>query len=158
MVAPATPWHESTRGAHVPSQPPAAILNPTPTSLPTSSLWVVPEHRLLSALLCASNLALVIYFTYGNIHYLFSQVFFFLKDKAEFLIFLNLFWEPWTWVRTFNPFTFSYILIPLCVWVFSPSSVGFITLSICQGSIHPICSLTVFLTFLFILLVKTFCF
>ena len=47
------------------------ILNPTPTFLPTISLWVVPGYP-------ASwiKLALVICFTYGNVHVsmLFSQI------------------------------------------------------------------------------------
>ena len=33
-----------------------SILNPPPTSLPTHSLWVIPGHQLLSALLHPSNL------------------------------------------------------------------------------------------------------
>ena len=51
------------------------ILNPSPTSLPTSSLWVVPEPSFECPASCIKR-ALVIYFTYGNIHVsmLFSQI------------------------------------------------------------------------------------
>ena len=38
-------------------------LNPLPTSFPTPSLWVVPEHQLWMPASCL-ELALVIYFTY----------------------------------------------------------------------------------------------
>ena len=55
--------HESATGVHV--------WNPLSTSRPTPSLWVVPEHPA-----SCTELALVIYFTYGNIHVsvLFSQI------------------------------------------------------------------------------------
>ena len=45
-----------------------------PTSLPTPLLWVVAEHQFECPASCI-ELALVIYFTYGNIHVsmLFSQ-------------------------------------------------------------------------------------
>ena len=41
------------------------VLNSPPISLPTPSLWVVPEHQLWASCI---EFALVIYFTYGNIH------------------------------------------------------------------------------------------
>ena len=43
------------------------ILNSPPNSLPTPSLWVVPEHSFECPASCI-ELELVIYFTYGNIH------------------------------------------------------------------------------------------
>ena len=51
------------------------ILNPPPTSLLIPYLWVVPETGFGCPALCI-ELALVIYFTYGNIHIsmLFSQI------------------------------------------------------------------------------------
>ena len=49
-------------GAHVSPHP-----EPPPVSLPTPSLWVVPEHRLECPASCI-KLALVICFTHGNIH------------------------------------------------------------------------------------------
>ena len=61
-------WHESATRVHVSPHP-----EPSSTSLP--SLWVVPETGFESPASCI-KLALVIYFTYGNIHasLLFSQI------------------------------------------------------------------------------------
>ena len=51
------------------------ILNPSPTSLPSLSLWLVPEHW-LSCPASGIELALVLCFTYGNarVSTLFSQI------------------------------------------------------------------------------------
>ena len=43
------------------------VPNPAPASLPIPSLWVVPVHQFWVPCSC-TELGLVIYFTYGNIH------------------------------------------------------------------------------------------
>ena len=50
-------------------------VNSPPTCLPTLSIWVVPEHLLWCPASCI-ELALVICFTYGNVHVsvVFSQI------------------------------------------------------------------------------------
>lgn len=52
------------------------ILNLPPPSLPILSLWVVPQHQVLSGPDSWIELALVVYVPYGNIHIsmLFSQI------------------------------------------------------------------------------------
>ena len=70
------------------------ILKPPPTSLPTLSLWVVPEHWL--SVPCPAScleLAPVIYFTYGN-EFCFYDIHFSWKCK-KFVFVLN-----WTQVFT----------------------------------------------------------
>ena len=70
MVVFAIHRHESAIGVRV-----SPILNPPAISLSTPFLWAVPEHWLERPASCI-ELALVIYFTYGNIHVsmLFSQI------------------------------------------------------------------------------------
>ena len=70
VVAFAMHWHESAMGVHV-----SPILNPSLTSFPIPSLWVVPSHRIWVPV-SSIALGLVIYFTYGIIHIsmLFSQI------------------------------------------------------------------------------------
>ena len=62
--------HDSAMGAHVSHHP-----KRLPSSLPSPSLWVLPEHRLECPASCI-ELALVFCFTYGNIYVsvLFSQI------------------------------------------------------------------------------------
>ena len=62
MISSAIYWNESTTGIHM-----FPILNPPPSSLPISSLWVVPVHQPKHPVSCIEP-GLATHFVYDIIH------------------------------------------------------------------------------------------